>query len=84
MSFDVLPFAISPINQKRMLMKTETQTHGKRITSKQRVDLFFSRIIERQRLEEEYYSAGNAALLPEIENARGRIKDAMDDIGIRV
>lgn len=65
-------------------MKISRKSNGKRLTSKQRVDLFFSRIIERQRLEEEYYSTGNAALLPEIENARGRIKDAIDDIGIRV
>jgi hypothetical protein len=65
-------------------MKTDNKKHGKKMTSKQRVELFFSRIIERQRLEEEYYSTGKAELLPEIENARERIKDAMDDIGIRV
>ena len=65
-------------------MHTKTKFNGKGLTSQQRVELFFSRIIERQRLEEEWYSTGNAELLPEIEKAREQIREAMNDIGIMV
>jgi hypothetical protein len=48
-------------------MKTDTKTHVKRMTSKQGVELYFSRIIERQRLEKEHYQTGNQALLVDID-----------------
>ena len=65
-------------------MKAPQKKIGSNITSENLVDIYFERIIERQRLEEEYYSTGNAALLPEIEKARERIREVMRDMGIRV
>lgn len=64
-------------------MKTDKKKHGKRMTSKQRVELFFARIIERQNLEELYYVTGNRALLPEIEKARERIREVMREMGMK-
>jgi hypothetical protein len=63
----VLPFVLKSDSAIKRLMKTDNKTHGKRMTSKLRVDLFFSRIIECQRLEEEYYQTGNQALLVDID-----------------
>lgn len=63
-------------------MKKPRKNHGNRLTSTGRVELYFSRILERQRLEEEYYRTGNAALLAEIDRAREMIREAMRGMGI--
>lgn len=65
-------------------MKTTQQNNSKGLTSKQRVELYFSKIIERQKLEELYYATGDKELLPEIQKARERIRDAMKGIGIQL
>jgi hypothetical protein len=74
----------SRIKHKRTLMKIPRKNHREGLTSKQRVELFFNRIIERQRLEEEYYSTGDAILLPEIEKVREDIREIMNELGIKI
>jgi hypothetical protein len=61
-------------------MKAQQENDDKKLTSEKLVDLYFSRIIERQRLENEFYSTGNASLLPEIAKARQRINDVMNEM----
>jgi hypothetical protein len=48
------------------------------------VYLYFARLIERQRLETEYYNTSNTSLLPEIEKARERIREVMSEMGIKI
>jgi len=65
-------------------MITQQKHNGERVTSKQSVELYFARIRERQRLEEEYYRTGNKALLVNIDKAREQIREVMIVIGIKL
>lgn len=57
-------------------------TPRKRISSHERVELYFKLILERQRLEEQYFRTRDEALLPEIELARVQISVVQREIGI--
>jgi len=63
-------------------MQPKRKNHARKLISTPHVELYFLRIRERQRLEDEFYRTGNAALLPEIEKARERIREAMSRLEI--